>query len=185
VGHGDLAESQAVLETRVEQSSTASAPMASAAQCHARGAGRGSVLYTVRRGGEASTTGGCACVVEGVRRRWGWSDGADGSVAANGRRRAEYGGDVVCWAARVGSLGPWVCGAWRRGTRRADVGAGAVGLAVAAVPRRPGPARGEGARSGACRRAMSRRSAFRCGNISGLPCSTKFFSNFCNRSDPK
>jgi hypothetical protein len=108
--HGDLAESQAVLETRVELSSTVSAAL-----CHARGVGRGSVLCTVRRGGEASTTGGRACVVEGVRRRRGWSDGADGSVAANGGRRAEYDGDAVGWAVRVGSLGPWACGAWRRG----------------------------------------------------------------------
>jgi hypothetical protein len=183
--HGDLAESQAVLETRVERRSTASAPMASVALCRARGVGRGSVLYTVRCGGEASTTGGRACVVEGVRRRRGWSDGMDGSVAANGRRRAEYGGDVVGWAARVGSLGPWVCGAWRRGTGRADVGVGAVGPAVAALPRCPGQARGAGAQSSACRRVTSRRSAFRRRNISGLPCSTKFFSNFCNRSDPK
>jgi hypothetical protein len=58
-----------VLETRVEWSSTASAPMASAALCRARGARRGSVLQIVRRGGDASMTSGRACVVEGVRRR--------------------------------------------------------------------------------------------------------------------
>jgi hypothetical protein len=110
--HEDLAESQAVLETRVEQSSTASAPMVSVALCRARGAGRGSVLYTMRRGGEASTTGGRACITEAVRWRRGWSDGSAGSVTANGGRRTEYGGDAVGWAARVGSLNPWVCGAW-------------------------------------------------------------------------
>jgi hypothetical protein len=45
-------------------------------------------------------------------------DGVDGSVAANGGLRAAYGGDAVGWAARVGSLGPWACSAWRRGIGR-------------------------------------------------------------------
>jgi hypothetical protein len=47
----------------------------------------------------------------GVRRR-----GRLGS--ANCEQRALSGDAAVGWAARVGSLGPWACGAWRRGIRR-------------------------------------------------------------------
>jgi hypothetical protein len=67
----------------------------------------------MRCGGEASTTGGRACFVEGGY------NGVDGSVEANGGLRAAYGCDAVGWAAQVGSLGPWACGAWRR-----DIGRG-------------------------------------------------------------
>jgi hypothetical protein len=53
-------------------------------------------------------------------RRGGGCNGVDGSVAANGGLRAAYGGDVVGWAARVGSLGPWACGAWQHGIGRGN-----------------------------------------------------------------
>jgi hypothetical protein len=81
------------------------------------------------------------------------------------------------------------CGSFRSARRHAargdgvlgvDVGAEAVGPAVAAVPRHLGPARGAGARSGACRRATSCRSAFRREIISRLPCLTTVFSKKLN-----
>jgi hypothetical protein len=80
----------------------------------------------------------------------------------------------------------WLGGAGRRRAARgdgvlgADVGAEAVGPAVAAVPRHLGPARGAGARSGACRRATSCRSAFWCEIISRLPYLTAVFSKKLN-----
>jgi hypothetical protein len=58
------------------------------------------------------------------------------------RARTEYGGNTVggstTWSAWVGSLGPWSCGAWRRGTRRRRR-CGAEGPVVTAVHRCPCP----------------------------------------------
>jgi hypothetical protein len=55
-----------------------------------------------------------------VARHWpkplnGVSSCADEGALASGGLRAAYSGDAVGWAVRVGSLGPWACGAWRRG----------------------------------------------------------------------
>jgi hypothetical protein len=101
-----------------------------------------------------------------------------GMGAERRRHAVEYGGDTVGQRGSVRSS----CGRAARGdgVLGADVGAGAVGPAIAVVPRLLGPARGVGARSGACRHVTSRRSAFRCEIISGLPCSTTVFSKKLN-----
>jgi hypothetical protein len=92
------------------------------------------------------------------------------------RRRHWAGGGMV------GATSP--VRAWRKrrepGRRFGTGGPTARDPADGSRPRRPGPANGAGARSGARRRATSRRSAFGRGNISGLPCSTAVFSRKLN-----
>jgi hypothetical protein len=73
------------------------------------------------------------------------------------------------WSAQVGLLGLWMCGAWQRGIR-CGRRCGAVGPVVAVMHRRLCPVG---------RRREPVRFKYVWQHL------TKFFSNFCNRSDPR
>jgi hypothetical protein len=67
-----------------------------------------------------------------------WARGTAASGVAGGKGRrglpmASGGQREAVW------LGPWACGAWRRGIGRVDIGARAGEPTVAGMPRHPGP----------------------------------------------